>query len=86
MSAEPPGGVAVTLDPVEWQFLITALNGTSAMLRALFTLREAMPDSFQVPITSGAIVDIMALAEKIEAQTKSGPPDALDILNEANGS
>jgi hypothetical protein len=60
-------------------------RGASAMLRALFTLREAMPDSFQVPITSGAIVNILALAGKIEAQTKSGPP-ALDILKAANGS
>jgi hypothetical protein len=85
MSAQPQGGIAVTLDPAEWQFLITTLNSSSAMLRALFTLREAMPDSFQVPITSGAIVNIMALAEKIEAQTKSGP-STLDILRVADGS
>ena len=65
------------------RFLITTLNSTGAMLRALVTLREAMPESFQVPITSGAIVNIMAV--KIEAQTRLGAA-ALDILNGADGS
>jgi hypothetical protein len=69
MSNQHQGGVAVTLDPAEWQFLITTLTGTGAMLRALVTLREAMPDSFQVPITSDAIANIMALCHKIERQT-----------------
>ena len=71
-------------DPVEWRFLITTLNGTVSMLRALVTLREAMPESFQIPITSDAIVNILALAEKIEAQTRLGP-SALDILKTTNG-
>ena len=54
------------------------------MLKALVTLREAMPDSFQIPITSDAVVNILALAEKIEAQTRLGP-SALDILKTTNG-
>ncbi len=60
--------ITITLDAAEWQFLITTLTSTGAILRALATLRDAMPDSFRVPITADAIIGVAALVEKIESQ------------------
>ena len=62
--------LAVTLDVSEWQFLVTTLHGTASLLKALAALRDAMPDGFQLPITTDMIVNTVALAERIENQLK----------------
>jgi hypothetical protein len=62
--------VAVTLDVSEWQFLVTTLQGTASLLKALAALRDAMPDGFQLPITTDMIVNTVALTERIESQLK----------------
>jgi hypothetical protein len=65
--------IAVTLDAAEWQFLVTILKGTGAMLSALTTLQSAMPDQFQIPITADTIVNIGALVERVERQVHFAP-------------
>jgi hypothetical protein len=40
--------IVVTLDATEWQFLITTVQSTIAMLKALDVLRNALP-GFQLP-------------------------------------
>jgi hypothetical protein len=60
--------VEVTLDATEWQFLVTTLRGTTSMLKALAALRDALPDGFQLPITTEMIVNTASLTEKIEGQ------------------
>lgn len=59
--------VTVTLDPKEWQFLITTLEGTSAILKSLGALQGAVP--LGLPITTETIVSIAALTEQIKSQT-----------------
>jgi hypothetical protein len=67
MATQP---VAVTLDVSEWQFLLTTLQGTASLLKALAALRDALPDGFQLPITTDMIVSTVALTERIEGQLK----------------
>jgi hypothetical protein len=61
--------LAVTLEATEWQFLVTTLQGTSAMLKALAVLKDTLP-GFQLPITSDMIINIVGLTERIEDQVK----------------
>jgi len=68
MSIQP---LTVTLEKSEWQFLVTTLQGTSAMLKALALLRDALPGGFQLPITPDMIVSIITLTERIEDQVKT---------------
>lgn len=61
--------LTVTLEATEWQFLVTTLQGTSAILKALAVLQGTLPD-FQLPITPDMIVNIGALTERIENQLR----------------
>jgi hypothetical protein len=63
----PPLPITVTLDATEWQFLITTLKGTAAMLKALSGLRDAVPD-FQLPISTDMIANIVGVTESVENQ------------------
>jgi hypothetical protein len=58
----------VTLEAIEWQFLVTTLQGTTAILKSLSAVRDALPGGLQLPITTEMIVNITALAERIESQ------------------
>jgi hypothetical protein len=67
----PQDDVSITLAATEWQFLVTILKGTTAILTALAGLREALPSSFHVPITFDTITNITVLAERIESQAEN---------------
>ena len=67
MSTEP---LTVTLEATEWQFLVTTLQGTSAILKALAVLQGTIPD-FHLSITPDMIVKIGVLTERIEDQVGS---------------
>jgi hypothetical protein len=61
--------IAVTLAASEWQFAIATLKNTSAILLALASLRDVLPDGFEIPITPETISNIAGLAQRIESQT-----------------
>lgn len=66
----PNQPLTVTLEAPEWKFLITTLQGTSAILKALAVLRDALP-GFQLPITPDLLLNIHELTERIQNQVKN---------------
>jgi hypothetical protein len=74
MDGEAPCNLTVTLDAAEWQFLITVLRASTCMLNALLALQHSLPDAIELPITADAVVNVVALANRIEEQT--GSPSA----------
>jgi hypothetical protein len=60
-------GIAAGFSVTE-RLLVTTLQSTSAMLKALAVLRDILPDNFQLPITTDMMVNILALIERIEDQ------------------
>jgi len=65
------GMVTVTLDATEWQFLVTTLEGTTAILQSLAAVRDALPGGLRLPITTDMMVNITALTGRIKDQTAS---------------
>jgi hypothetical protein len=60
--------VTIKLDPIEVQFLITVLKSSSSILTALTALQDSFPGLSPSPVSTDAIVNITALAEKIQQQ------------------
>jgi len=60
--------VTIKLEPTEVQFLITVLKSSSSILTALMTLQDSFPGLPSSPVSTDAIVNITALADKIEHQ------------------
>ena len=60
--------LTITLEPSEVQFLLTVLKASRTILTAIMSLQESMPGLSPPPISTDAIVNIAALAERIELQ------------------
>jgi hypothetical protein len=50
--------------------LIHVLRASTSMLNALLALEQSMPDAMELPITADAVVNVVALANRIEEQIK----------------
>jgi hypothetical protein len=60
--------VTIRLETIEAQFLITILKSSISILTALMALQRSLPGLSPPPFNTDAIVNIAALAGKIEVQ------------------
>jgi len=60
--------VTLTLDATECDFLITVLRASGSILNTLKALHSSLPDTLPLPLSTDAIVNILALADRIEQQ------------------
>jgi hypothetical protein len=64
--------VRIALAPVEFQFLLTVLRSSGALLTALMALQESLPGLPALPLTADAVIHIAALADKLAEQADDG--------------
>ena len=65
---ESAASLTITLDPSEAQFLVTVLKASTALLTIIVELQQSMPGLPPPPLSTEAITNVAALAEKIEQQ------------------
>jgi hypothetical protein len=68
MDSETAESLTITLDLTEAKFLLTILKASREILTTIMGFQQSMPGLSPPPITTEAIVNIAALAEKIGAQ------------------
>jgi hypothetical protein len=62
--------VRIALAPVAFQFLVTVLRSSGALLTALIAPQESLPGLPALPINADAVIHIAALADKIAEQAE----------------
>jgi hypothetical protein len=60
------GPVTITLEAVEFHYLLTVLRSSSHILHAITKLQETLPEALDLGIKLQAIDEIDALADRIE--------------------
>ena len=69
------GGVTVTLNAAEWQFLVTVLRASTVIMNTLMALERSMPGAVELPVSADAAANMVVLANRIEEQTGAAPTD-----------